>query len=170
MTGPATRPLPRTAYRRGTRAFAALVTGLAGAVVLAVGVVVVPSMSLGEDAFAWLVLLTVAFGIAHVVAVVGLIWHRAWSGRLVGYLAASGIGVAAYGLLLSLTGADPFGATSRLPSARAWAEGVGLLIWMIGLWAVAARFAVKGVAPIAGRAGAGRDVADRPVARAAGAS
>jgi len=27
---------------------------------------------------------------------------------------------------------DPLGATSKLPAARAWAEGVGLLIWMIG--------------------------------------
>ena len=42
---------------------------------------------------------------------------------------------------------DPFGATSKLPSARAWAEGLGLLIWMIGLWLVAARYAFKGDPP-----------------------
>ncbi len=57
--------------------------------------------------------------------------------------------MAVYGLLLALTGADPIGATSALPSDRAWAEGVGLLIWMIGLWVVAARYAFKGVPPVA---------------------
>ena len=41
-----------------------------------------------------------------------------WSARLVGYLAAIGIGVAAYVLLVTLTGLDPFGATSSLPAAR----------------------------------------------------
>ena len=43
---------------------------------------------------------------------------------------------------------DPFGATSKLPSSRAWAEGLGLLIWMIGLWLVAARYAFKAIRPI----------------------
>ena len=50
--------------------------------------------------------------------------------------------------MLTLTGADPFGATSSLPSDRAWAQGVGLLVWMIGLWVVAARFAWKAVRPL----------------------
>jgi hypothetical protein len=64
------------------------------------------------------------------------------------YLAAIGLGVAVYGLMLTLTGADPFGATSALPSDRAWAQGVGLLVWMIGLWLVAARYAWKAVRPL----------------------
>ena len=63
-------------------------------------------------------------------------------------MAAIGIGIAAYGLILTLTGVDPFGATSTLPSSRAWAEGLGLLIWMIGLWLVAARYAFKAFRPI----------------------
>ena len=46
-----------------------------------------------------------------------------------------------------LTGQDPFGATSSLPSDRAWAEGFGLLIWMIGLWSVSARYAWKACPP-----------------------
>jgi hypothetical protein len=62
-----------------------------------------------------------------------------------------GVGVAIYGLLLTLTGADPFGTTSELPAQRAWAEGAGLLVWMIGVWLVAARYALKGVPPAAGR-------------------
>jgi hypothetical protein len=144
--GPAT--LPRYAHRRGTRGFAAFVTLLAGFVVLAVGAVVLPTTALDPVALSWLIPLTIAFGLAHLVAAYGLIRHRPWSGSLVGYLAAIGIGIAAYGLLLVLTGADPFGATSRLPSDRAWAEGVGLLIWMAGLWLVAARYGWKAVAPI----------------------
>ncbi len=142
-----TARLPRYAHRRGTRGFAAIVTSLAGLVVLAIGGVVLPTTSLDRLALSWLIPLTVAFGLAHGVAAYGLIRRRAWSRSLVGYLAAIGIGVAVYGLLLTLTGADPFGATSSLPSDRAMAQGLGLLLWMIGLWVVAARFAWKGVPP-----------------------
>jgi hypothetical protein len=141
-------PLPRYAHRRGTRGFAAFVTALAGFVVLGVGAVVLPTVQLDSIALSWLIPLTVAFGIAHFVAAYGLIRRREWSGRLVGYLAAIGIGVATYGLILTLTGLDPFGATSKLPSARAWAEGLGLLIWMIGLWLIAARYAFKAFRPV----------------------
>jgi uncharacterized membrane protein YagU involved in acid resistance len=141
-------PLPRYAHRRGTRGFAAFVTALAGFVVLGVGAVVLPTVQLDSIALSWLIPLTVAFGIAHFVAAYGLIRRREWSGRLVGYLAAIGIGVATYGLILTLTGLDPFGATSKLPSARAWAEGLGLLVWMIGLWVIAARYAFKAFRPV----------------------
>jgi hypothetical protein len=137
--------IPRYAHRRGTRGFAALVIGLAGLVVLGVGLVVLPESSLDRLALSWLIPVTVAFGLAHLVAAYGLVRRRAWSPALTGYLAAVGIGVAAYGLLLMVTGQDPFGATSRTPSDRAWAEGLGLLVWMIGLWVVAARYAVKGI-------------------------
>jgi hypothetical protein len=147
MTG--STSVPRYAYRRGTRGFAAFATLLAGFVVLGVGIVVLPSTSLDRLAMSWLVPLTIAFGVGHVVAAYGLVRRRDWSRDLVGYLAAIGIGVAAYGLLLTLTGMDPFGATSKLPSDRAWAEGVGLLIWLIGLWLVAARYAFKGIRPVA---------------------
>ena len=141
--------LPRYAHRRGTRGFAAFVTLLAGFVVFGVGAVVLPNTSLDRIALSWLIPLTVAFGLAHLVAAYGLIRRRSWSSSLTGYLSAIGLGVVAYGLLLVLTGQDPFGATSALPSDRAWAEGVGLLLWMIGLWVVAARFAFKGIAPSA---------------------
>jgi hypothetical protein len=146
MTSPVA--LPRHAHRRGTRGFAAFVTLLAGSTVLGVGVVVLPSTPVGELLLSWLIPLTVAFGIAHFVAAYGLIRRRAWSASLTGYVAAIGIGVAAYGLLASLTGLDPFGATSSLPSDRAWAAGVGLLLWMIGLWTVAARYALKAFRPL----------------------
>lgn len=162
-------PLPRYAHRRGTRGFAAFVTTLAGLVVLGVGAVVLPTVHLDSVALSWLIPLTVAFGIGHLVAAYGLIRRREWSGRLVGYLAAIGIGVATYGLILTLTGVDPFGATSKLPSARAWAEGLGLLIWMIGLWLIAARYAFKAFRPVKPNPAAIRPVAATGVAFGAAA-
>ena len=140
-------PLPRHAYRRGTRGFAAFMVGLAGFVVLAVGAVVLPTTNLDRIAMAWLVPLTVAFGVAHFAAAIGLVRRRAWGASLTGYVAAIGVGVAAYGLLLSLTGLDPFGPTSSLPSDVARAQGVGLLVWMTGLWLLAARYAARAVRP-----------------------
>ena len=149
-TIPVTRPpspLPRHAYRRGTRGFAAFVIGLAGFVVLGVGAVALPNTPFDRVAMSWLISLSITYGIAHLVAAVGLIRRRAWSASLTGYLAAIGIGVAAYGLLVTLTGLDPFSATSSLPSDQARAEGIGLLVWMIGLWALGARFAIRGFRP-----------------------
>jgi hypothetical protein len=145
--GPSRPVLPRFAHRRGSRGLAAFVSGLAGFVVLGVGVVVLPTIALDRVAMAWLLPLTVAFGIAHFVAAYGLVGRRDWSASLTGYLAAIGIGIAAYGLLVTLTGLDPFGATSSMPADRARAEGIGLLIWMIGLWLVAVRYATRGMRP-----------------------
>ena len=80
-------------------------------------------------------------------AAYGLIRRTDWAAALTGYLAAVGIGVAAYGLLVTLTGLDPFGPTSTLPGDEARAQGIGLLIWMIGLWVVAARAAIRAFRP-----------------------
>ncbi len=135
--------LPRYARRRGTRGFAAFVIGLAGFVVLGIGGVVLPNSSIDRLAMSWLIPSTIVFGIAHFIAAFGLIRGRTWSGSLTGYLAAVGSGVAAYGLLVTLTGLDPFGATSSLPGDQARAEGIGLLLWMIGLWGLGARFATR---------------------------
>jgi hypothetical protein len=140
---PARSPLPRYAHRRGTRGLAAFVIGLVGSVVLGFGAAVLPGISLDRLAMSWLIPLTVAFGITHFVAAFGLIRRRDWSASLTGYLAAIGIGVAAYGLLVTATGLDPFGATSSLPGDQAQAQGIGLLLWMIGLWTVGARFAIR---------------------------
>lgn len=130
--------------RRGTRGFAAIVTSLAGFVVLAAGLASAASGAVDPIVRSWLVILAIAFAVAHVVAVVGLVRSRPWSARLVGYLAAIGIGASSYVLLVTLTGLDPVGATSALPEDQARAEGLGLAIWMIGLWLVAFRFAGRG--------------------------
>lgn len=140
-----TTTLPRTAHRRGTRGFAAFVTLITGLVVLGVGAVVLPSTSLSSLALSWLVPLTVAFAIFHFVAAYGQIRGRTWSAALTGYLAAVGLGIVTYGLLLVVTDLDPFKITSSLPAAKASAEGIGLLLWMAGMWIVAYRFAWKGV-------------------------
>jgi hypothetical protein len=89
--------------------------------------------------------LTVAFGIFHFVAAYGQIRGRTWSASLTGYLTAVGLGIVAYGLLLVVTDLDPFKLTSDLPAAKASAQGIGLLLWMAGMWIVAYRFAWKGV-------------------------
>jgi hypothetical protein len=140
-----TTTLPRTAHRRGTRGFAAFVTLLAGFVVLGVGAVVLPATALSSLALSWLVPLTIAFAIAHFVAAYGQIRGRTWSASLTGYLAAIGLGIVSYGLLLVVTDLDPFKLTSSLPAAKASAQGIGLLLWMAGTWIVAYRFAWKGV-------------------------
>lgn len=54
---------------------------------------------------------------------------------------------------MTLTGLDPIGATSSLSATEARAEGLGLMVWMIGLWLVAARFAIRGVVPAGRRSG-----------------
>jgi hypothetical protein len=148
---PAPVTLPRRALRRGTRAFAAFVIGLAGSAVTAVGIAVLPGAGLDRLAVSWLVPLAVAFGVAHFVAAYGLIAGRRWSAGLTGYLAAIGIGVAVYGLLATLTGLDAFAATSALPADRARADGLGLLVWMIGLWLIAARFSWLAFRPLSTR-------------------
>ncbi len=130
--------------RRGTRGFAAIVTGLAGFVTVAAVLAPAGSASVDPVTRSWLVVVGVAAAIAYGAAVIGLIRARAWSARLVGYLSAIGIGVASYAILVMLTGLDPIGATSTLPAGQARAEGLGLAIWMVGLWLVAARFAFKG--------------------------
>ena len=135
------------ARRRGSRGFAAIVTALAGFVVLAVGLFVLPATGLDQAVGSWLTVLAVAFGVGHFIAVVGLLRTRRWGAHLVGYLAAIGIGVAAFGLLATITGLDPFSATSPLPSTAARAQGIGLLVWMIGLWVVAVRYALRGFPP-----------------------
>jgi hypothetical protein len=133
-----TGSVPRHALRRGTRGFAAVVLLLTAAVVLAIAGFVLPSSDLGRLALSWLIPLAIAFGIAHLVAMVGLLRRRPWAASLTLYLAAIGIGVAAFGLLLARAGVELFGGS---PAGVA-----GLLVWLIGSWLVAARYAVRGMA------------------------
>ena len=134
MTAP-DRTYDRVRFHRGSRGFAAFVTGLNGAILLGLALFATPALSLDQPASSWFVILAGGAGIGHLAAVVGLIRGRAWSGALVGYLAAAGIAVAGFGALAAVTGLDIFGARRG--------TSVGFFVWMIGSWLVATRFALK---------------------------
>jgi hypothetical protein len=123
-------------FHRGTRGFAAFVTIINGFAMLAVGALVVPAAGLPDTLAKWLATIGIAAGIAHFVGVYGLIRGRAWSGQLVAYLAAGGIGASVFAILLiTRAGESVMGAGD--------ASAVGYFVWMIGSWAIAARFALK---------------------------
>lgn len=123
-------------FHRGTRGFAAFVTIINGLAMLAFGALVAPMSGVGSPLGAWLAIAGIAAGIAHLVGVYGLIRGRAWSGRLVAYLAAGGIGASVFAILLiTRAGESILGAST--------ATDVGFFVWMIGSWLVAARFALK---------------------------
>ncbi len=122
-------------FRRGTRGFAAFVTGLNGFVVLGAALLVVPTLGLDRIAASWAVIVGVTAGVAHFVASAGLIRGRRWGASLLGYLAAAGIAAASFAALLAATGHAIFGAGPG--------TALGFFIWMIGSWAVASRFAFK---------------------------
>ncbi len=69
-------------FQRGTRGFAAFVTTINGLIVLAFGAVVAPQSGVGMPLAAWLSIIGIAAGLAHLVAVYGLIRGRRWSGSL----------------------------------------------------------------------------------------
>ena len=121
-------------FHRGTRGFAAFVTGLNGAVVLGATLFVIPDLGLGDAIASTAIILGLVAGVGHFVAIAGLIRGRRWGAALVGYLAAAGIAVAGFGALAAATGLDAFG-TDR-------ATAFGFFTWMIGAWLVATRFAL----------------------------
>jgi hypothetical protein len=135
MTASAARTYDPIRFHRGTRGFAAFVTFLNGLVVLGLSLAVAPTFDVAPLATIWAVILGTVAGIAHLVAVVGLIRGHRWAASLVGYLAAAGIALAGFGALLAATGMSIFGADR--------ATSFGFFVWMIAWWLVAARFAVK---------------------------
>ena len=122
-------------FRRGSRGFAAFVTGLTGSIVLGGALFIVPMLELDPLVATWAVILGTVAGIAHFVAIGGLLRGRRWGATVVGYLAASGIAVASFGALLAVTGHTIFGAEPR--------TALGFFAWLIGSWAVASRLAFK---------------------------
>lgn len=128
-------------FHRGTRGFAAFVTIINGLAVLAFGAVVAPQSGVGTSLIAWLTIIGIAAGLAHFVAVYGLIRGRRWSGSLVAYLAAAGIGASVFAILLiARAGESVLGAAD--------ASAIGFFVWMIGSWLVATRFALKPFRPV----------------------
>jgi hypothetical protein len=146
-TTASTAAVPAHALRRGTRGFAAVVLFLTGMIVSAVTLFVLPSTALTRDVLTILIPLAIIFSVAHFVAMYGLVRRRAWSAPLTLYLAAIGLGLAAFGCLLLVTGLDPFGRPAAEAALESRVQVVGLLVWLAGSWIVAARFAVRGMAP-----------------------
>jgi hypothetical protein len=122
-------------FHRGTRGFASFLTGLNGFVVLGAALFVVPTLGVDEIVARWAVILGITAGIASFVAIAGLIRGRRWGATLVAYLAATGIGISTFGALVALTGIAIFGASTT--------TAFGFFAWMIGTWAIAARYALK---------------------------
>ena len=146
-TTTSTAAVPAHALRRGTRGFGAVVLFLTGTIVSAVTLFVLPSAAIPPDVLTILIPLAIAFSIAHFVAMYGLIRRRAWSVSLTLYVLAIGLGLAAFGCLLLLTGLDPLGRPGAEAALESRVQLVGLFVWLAGSWIVAARFAVRGMAP-----------------------
>ena len=99
-----TDAVPAHALRRGTRGFAAVVLFLTGMIVFAVTAFVLPSIALPGTLLTALILLGIGFGIAHLVAIYGVLRRRPWAVSLTLYLLAIGLGLVAFGSLLLLSG------------------------------------------------------------------
>jgi hypothetical protein len=126
-------------FQRGTRGFAAFITALNGFAVLGASLVVAPAVDLPDPLGAWVIILGTFAGIAHFVAVVGLVRARDWAPDLVSYLAAAGIGVSVFALLM-------IGRAGEAVLGAADATAIGFFAWMIVTWLVAMRFARKAYA------------------------
>ena len=145
MTAAAPLPtgsVPRHALRRGTRGFAAVVQFLAGMTVLSIAFLVLPASAIDGRILTVLVPLGIVFGIAHLVAVYGVLRRRSWAASLALYLLAIGAGAVGIGLVMLRAGIDPVTGSAT----GAGAQTLGLFAWLAGSWLVAARFTVRGMA------------------------
>ena len=136
--------VPRHALRRGTRGFAAVVQFLAGMTALSIAVLVLPASAIDGRLLTVLVPLGIVFGVAHLVAVYGVLRRRSWSVALSLYLLAIGAGAIGIGLVMLRAGIDPVTGTQLATGAGA--QTLGLFVWLAGSWLVAARFTVRGMA------------------------
>ncbi len=108
---------------RGSRLAASFLLFLTGTAVTAFGLGVLPP-AIGP-AGAWiLVPIVVAYGIAHVIALVGVARGRTWGRELAVSIAEAGGGIAIAGLFAMLLGTDPLSA------------GTGLLVWTVAMYAL----------------------------------
>ena len=135
---------------RGSRLAASFLLFLTGFAVLAVGATVVPAAVWPGSAWV-LIPLVIAFGVVHLVALVGLIRGRTWARDLAVSIAETGGGIAiAAGIALAM-GANLIGSASALPADVARAEAAGLVAWFVGLYALlgisAGRIRFDGWAP-----------------------
>jgi hypothetical protein len=99
-----------------------------------------PTAGLPEPLVAWVVGLTVAAGIAHLVAAVGLVRARRWAASLTGYLAAAGVAASVFAILMiARAEVDILGASGATTAA--------FFGFMIAWFVIGARFALHSFAP-----------------------
>jgi hypothetical protein len=130
---------------RGTRIFTGLMLGWAGLILFAFGMFAIPAandlgradvdpglMALLGAAAPWIW----ALGILHVIAAVGVSRDRqTWGFRLAIWMLAIGVFAVAAGLVFALAGRDPFALAD--PASPSGANGIALLTWTLGLYALA---------------------------------
>jgi hypothetical protein len=147
VTHLSTDAVPAHALRRGTRGFAAVVLFLTGMIVFAVTAFVLPSIALSGTLLTALILLGIAFGIAHLVAIYGVLRRRPWAVSIALYLLAIGLGLVAFGTLMLWARVDLLAQSGAESTAQTRIEVLGLFVWLAASWIVAARFVVRGMAP-----------------------
>ncbi len=147
VTSTSTDAVPAHALRRGTRGFAAVVLFLTGMIVFAVTAFVLPATALSGTLLTTLVLLGIGFGIAHLVAMYGVLRRRPWAVSLTLYLLAIGLGLVTFGVLMLWARVDLLAPAGLESTAQARIQVFGLFVWLAASWIVAARFVVRGMAP-----------------------
>jgi len=130
-----TDAVPAHALRRGTRGFAAVVLFLTGVIVFAVTAFVIPSIALSGTLLTALVLLGIGYGIAHFVAIYGVLRRRPWAVSITLYLLAIGLGLIAFGTLMLWARVDPLAAAGAESTAPARVQVLGLFVWLAASWA-----------------------------------
>jgi hypothetical protein len=119
---------------RGSRLAASFLLFLTGTAVLAVAALVLPDAVTPDGIWA-VIPLAFAFGIAHLVALVGLVRGQAWARDLAVSIAEGGGGIAIAAAVAVAMGAKLPSASGAL-SAADRSGAVGLLLWFVGLYAL----------------------------------
>lgn len=110
---------------RGSRLAASFLLFLTGAAATAVAIGVLPG-TIGPGGPWAIVVVAVAFGIAHFFALVGVARARAWGRDLAVSLAEAGGGIAIAAIVVGMIGRVPAGS----------ADGRGLAVWMLTMYAL----------------------------------
>lgn len=109
---------------RGSRLAASLLLVLTGAAALAGALLVLPTSAATGGPV--LIPAAIAFGLAHLVALVGVARARDWGRELAILIAEFGGGLAIVGVVAAAIGATPAGASQ--------AESVGFLAWTTAMY------------------------------------
>ena len=108
---------------RGSRLAASFLLFLYGSAITALGLAVLPSTIAARGP--WILIpLVVAFGVAHFVALAGIVRGRGWGRELAVSIAEAGGGLSIAAVVAMLLGADSAGR----------ATGIGLAVWTMAVY------------------------------------